>query len=250
MATLGIHGAEPAGGSASTPDRWASDGVLRTVGMWSALATATALVLGTLTYVLQGPWTGMAAYVRDFNSGELIWAVFFALIALFFAPTVASIHMATAGPRRLLSVTGLGFSLMYATICVATCVLQFTFVRYRINDASPAVLEPWASASPLSATFALDNIGFFLQGIATLCLAPLFGGDRITNSIRWLFIVNAIECFGLILLASFMGFGTKDRHALYLGTTVVWAAVLGTALVLVAVAFHRRLLTAIEGRKP
>lgn len=246
MATLLTEGGESTAGRTPTRNQWAPEEVLRTVGMWSALATATALALGALTYVLEGTWTGMATYVREFNNGELVVWVFFALIALFFVPTVVSIHMATPERQRIFSLTGLGFSLMYATICIATCVLQFTYVRYRIDDGNLAVLEPWASASPRSATFALDNLAFFLQGVATLCLAPLFGGNRITNSIRRLFIVNAIGCFVLILLASFMGFDTSGRHALYLGTTVVWAAILGAALVLVGLAFQRRLFPAVS----
>jgi len=57
------------------------------------------------------------------------------------------------------------------------------------------------------------------------------------------FVANGVGCLELILLASLLGFETAGRKALYLGLTVVWAAVLGTALVLVAVAFQRRLLT-------
>lgn len=250
MVTLGTDGVEPTAVVANAADRWAPDRVVRTVGMWSALATATTFVVAVITYVGEGRWTGMATYVRNFTNGKLIWAVFFALFALLFVPTVVAIHAATPERRRLFSVTGLGFSLMYATICVATCVLQFTYVRYRIHDGNLAVLEPWASASPRSATFALDNLAFFLQGVATLCLAPLFGGNRITNSIRWLFIVNAVGCLALILLASFMGFETPGQNTFYLALTVVWAAILGTALVFVAVAFHRRLLTAIHGQMP
>lgn len=247
MARLVTSGME--GGSApaeGAQDEWASDAVLRFAGTWSAVASAVALALGAGIYVLDGRWPGMAIYATRFNNAQLIVWVFFALLALFFVCTVVSIHAATPERRRLFSSAGLGFTLMYATICVSTCVLQFTYVRYRINDGDLAALEPWTSASTKSATFALDNVAFFLQGIATLCLAPLFGGTRITNAIRWLFVANGVGCLGLILLASFMGFETAASHALYLATTLVWAALLGAALILVAVAFHRGLLTRPE----
>ena len=243
MVTGAGEGLETASTCAPTAeDGWAPDEVLRSVGTGSALATAVALALGGVTFVLDGLWPGMTAYVADFgNTDLLVWASV-ALIALFFVPTVVSIHVATPGRRRLFSLTGLAFTLMYATICVATCVLQFTYVRYRIDDGNLAVLEPWTSASPRSATFALDNLAFFLQGIATLFLAPLFGGTRITNAIRRLFILNGAGSLVLILLAGFVGFETPGLNALYLATTAVWAAILGTALVLVGVAFQRRLL--------
>lgn len=64
----------------------------------------------------------------------------------------------------------------------------------------------------------------------------------INNTIRRLFIVNG-GCIALIRLASFMRFEIAVRNAIYLGVTFVWAAILGTALVLVAVAFQRRLIT-------
>jgi hypothetical protein len=107
-------------------------------------------------------------------------------------------------------------------------------------------LEPWVAASPNSVMFALDNLGFFLQGLATLFLAPLFGGRRITNAIRWLLVVNGVGTIGLIVLTGVMSFGSASGQALYRATTVVWAVVLTTALLLVARAFQRRLLPGLH----
>jgi hypothetical protein len=82
--------------------------VLRTVGIRSALATATTLILGALTFVLEGRWPGIASYVRDFDNTSMIVWVLFALIALFFVPTVAAIHIATPPSRRLSASPGSG----------------------------------------------------------------------------------------------------------------------------------------------
>jgi hypothetical protein len=46
----------------------------------------------------------------------------------------------------------------------------------------------------------------------------------------------------LVVMASVMGFETSSGQAIYLATTAAWAAVLATALVLVSIAFKRRLL--------
>ena len=120
-------------------------------------------------------------------------------------------------------------------ICGVSCALQFTFVRHHQILAGRLVgLEPWVAASPNSVMFALDKLGFFLQGLATLFLAPLFAGRRLTNTIRRLLVVNGIDTIGLIVLTGVMSFSSASGETLYRATTVVWAAVLTTALLLVA----------------
>jgi hypothetical protein len=83
----------------------------------------------------------------------------------------------------------------------------------------------------------------------TLFLAPLFGGRRITNAIRWLLVVNGIGTIGLIVLTGIMSFGSAGGQTLYRATTAVWAAILTTALLLVATAFQRRLLPGFDATK-
>jgi hypothetical protein len=219
-----------------------SEELARTLGMWSALGAAVVLAVGTILFVLSEQWTDLAAYAAGFNASKLTGWVLYFLLTLFFVPVVASIHALTPERLRLLSLTGLGFAVMYAAICAATCALQFTFVRHQILAGRLAGLEPWVAASPNSVMFALDNLGFFLQGIATLFLAPLFGGRRITNAIRWLLVVNGIGTIVLIALTGVMSFSSASGQTLYRASTVVWAALLTTALLLVARAFQRRLL--------
>lgn len=233
--------------SAATTRLPDSKELARTLGMWSSLAAAVVLALGTAVFALSERWTGLAAYAAGFNASKLIVWVLYFLLTLFFVPVVASIHAVTPERLRLLSLTALAFAVMYAAICGATCALQFTFVRHQILGGSSAGLEPWVSASPNSATFALDNLGFFLQGIATLFLAPLFGGRRLMNAIRWLFVVNGVGTIGLIVLTGVMSFGSASGQSLYRASTVLWAALLTTALLLVARAFQRRLLPAFHG---
>ncbi len=224
-----------------------SEELARTLGRWSSLAAALVLAVGTAAFALSARWTDLAAYAAGFDASKLIVWVLYFLLTLFFVPVVASIHAVTPERLRLLSLTALGFAVMYAAICGATCALQFTFVRHQILGGSLTGLEPWVSASPNSAMFALDNLAFFLQGIATLFLAPLFGGSRIMNAIRWLFVVNSILTIGLIVLTGVMSFGSAGGQTLYRASTVVWAALLTTALLLVAAAFQRRLLPGFHG---
>jgi hypothetical protein len=209
-------------GTTRLPD---SEELTRTLGMWSALAAAAALAVGTVVFVLSEQWTDLGAYAAGFNASKLIGWVLFFLLTLLFVPVVASIHVLTPLRWRAFSLTGLGFAVMYAAICGVSCALQFTFVRHQILAGRLVGLEPWVAASPNSVMFALDNLGFFLQGLATLFLAPLFGGRRI------------------------MPFGSASGQILYRATTVVWAAVLTTALLLVARAFQRRLLPGFNATK-
>jgi hypothetical protein len=226
-----------------------SEEFTRTLGMWSALAATAVLALGTVVFVLSEQWTELGAYAAGFNASKLIGWVLFFLLTLLFVPVVASIHVLTPQRWRAFSLTGLGFAVMYAAICGVSCALQFTFVRHQILAGRLVGLEPWVAASPNSVMFALDNLGFFLQGLATLFLAPLFGGRRIMNTIRWLLVVNGIGTIGLIVLTGVISFGSAGGQTLYRATTVVWAAVLTSALLLVAAAFQRRLLPGCWSRK-
>ncbi len=129
-----------------------SEDLARTLGMWSSLAAAVVLAVGTVVFVLSARWTDLAAYAAGFNDSKLIVWVLFFLLTLFFVVVVASIHAVTPERWRLLSSTGLAFTVMYAAICGITCALQFMFVRHRILGGSLTGLEPWVSASPNSAS--------------------------------------------------------------------------------------------------
>lgn len=236
--------------AAGTDDLQASEDLAATVGMWSSLAAGVVLGLSMVVFVLVGPWKDLGSYAAHAGDWKFIgiWVLFF-LLTVSFVPAVAAVHAVTPQRWRLLSLTAFGFAVMYAAICSANCVLQFSFVRQQLASGNLAGLEPWTSASPNSALFVTDNLGFFLQGIATLALAPLFGGSRLMNAIKWLFILNGVSAAAGLVLISVSSLASPSGQALYTVTVLVWGIVLAVALLLLAVAFRRRLLLGFHDRK-
>lgn len=221
-----------------------SDDLVAKVGAASSLASAGALALFLLLYAINGPWKDMPSYAvqaRGWLTISIFVLIF--LLTIFFVIAVATIHVITPERWKLLSLIALGFALMYAAICSANCFLQLSFVQQRIAaGADLGALEPWTSASPNSALFATDNLAFFLQGLATVALVPLFGGSRMMNTIKWLFVSNGVfNAIGLVVISA-LSMETSSGRILYFFMVLGWATVLGASLALLSVVFHRRLL--------
>jgi hypothetical protein len=109
---------------------------------------------------------------------------------------------------------------------------QLTVIR--LSPAGPASQDlarflPYSTGSVL---FALEILGWgFFLSLAALFVAPLFGGTRRQDAIRWLLIL-----FALFSLMSVIGFVTTTPMTA--GAFVAWGPILLALAVLLAAHFH------------
>jgi hypothetical protein len=155
------------------------------------------------------------------------------LLAPAFTALMVSIHSYATEDKKIWSLLGLSFTLIYAAMAAINYLVQLLPVWRSINHGETDGLAMFVLGNPHSMFWGLAYAYLFMN-MAMLFVAPVFSADRLENRIRQLFILNGIS--GVVTLAC----AFLDSPPLYLlGSLVFWCPVFTAAAVSVAVLFNR-----------
>lgn len=207
------------------------------LGFWSAVAIAVAFVLYTVAFVgilLTSPlfmWTNLEDYIfYTQHYGQSLQHLARFLMLLFgplFVVLLNCIHDTTLPDRRVLSRIALSFGIAFAVLSSINYFVQLSTVRLSLASGQTAGLEHIVQANPYSTITAINMLGWTLfLGLASLFVAPVFGGDWLARIIRGAFLLNGVFCLvggvGYVLEITALVFLTIN---LGLGVAVLVAAV-------------------------
>lgn len=173
------------------------------IGFWSSLLSAMLGVVLIITNIGIGitgqwpAWEGVQSYAAWFRSLRLnYFTVAFItsfLMVILFLKIMAALYSLAPPEKKILGMLGLSFTVVCATLASITYYTQLSIVPNSIASETVEELTRFIYHAPNSVVFAVDILGFFFLGIATLCTAPLFASERVERTIRWLFIAFGIE---------------------------------------------------------
>jgi len=162
-------------------------------GFWSAVLTA----LFSIGYI--APQIIFMVFFAPAKHWELTWLT---APSLFLAPSfvalMVSIHYFVRDERKIWSLAGLSFAIIYAVLVSAVYYVQLGLtiphmIRGQTEDIGLFILEQG------SLMITVDILGYGFQCLATLFVAFAFTGGRLQRWIRYLFIVNGMLVFPILL---------------------------------------------------
>ena len=142
---------------------------------------------------------------------------------------MACVHGYASDERKIFSLIGLSFAIIYATLISINYFIQLTFVRQSSFD-----VEIFAMDNPQSIMWVIEVLGYFFMGLSTLFAAPVFESGRIENLIKWLFVAN-----GILGILTPIGYGLSLPIQILLGGLIVWDIVMPISTALLAYLFRR-----------
>ena len=162
-----------------------SNKTLSRIGFWSAILTAAfsiAYIIPQLIFMFFV--TPSAKHV------ELTWLMAPSLLlAPSFVVLMVSIHYLIHEEKRIWSLIGLAFSIIYAVLVSITYYVQLgVAVPYMIEGRSDEIAVLVFEHG--SFLFAIGILGYGFQSLATLFVAFAFNHGKLEKWIRWLFIIN------------------------------------------------------------
>jgi hypothetical protein len=174
-------------------------------GFWSAVLAAGTFILFTICFVavfLNPPlfvWTNFADYATSAKQNQSIFKSLAQLSMLVFAPLyvimINSIHEVAPPAKKVATRLGLAFGLLFAALVGGFYFVQLSAVRLSVMKDQLAGLEQIVQANPYGMLSALNMLGWTLFfGLSSLFVAPAFAGSRLSNFIRWLFVINGVMC--------------------------------------------------------
>jgi hypothetical protein len=160
------------------------------------------------------------------------------VVSIFSAPAMvffwAILYIATPTEKKVFSLASLALIIIFATLTSINRYVSLTVVRQSYLLGKTEGLEWFLPYNWPSIMAAMEVLawGFFL-GLACLCLAPVFGAERLERAIFWTLLVSG----GLCLLAA-LGQVLNSVPLNLLGI-IAWGPGITLAFVLIALWFRR-----------
>jgi hypothetical protein len=202
--------------------------ITKQLGFWSSVYIA---VLGVIYLALLMIYFSTQGFVFppsqfvQLSGGIITILTVPGLIVLFTA-----IRYVNEGENKILGSLGITFITLFAAMVSINRFVQLTVIQQSAGSPDLARFLPYASGSVM---FALEMLGWgFFSSLAALSVAPLFHGDRVNNSIRWLFVAYAI-------FSSMAVIGYATNLPISLGGFIAWGPILTALAVLLAVYFRK-----------
>jgi hypothetical protein len=216
------------------------------IGLWSAILTVLcsagygiaviALLVSSLSIQSSSQaegWTGIESFIVAFTPIQMLPVIPSLFLAPAFTALMVSIHSYAAEDKKIWSLLGLAFTLIYATIATMNYMIQLLPVWRSINHGEMDGMAMFVGGNPHSIFWGLAYVYIFMN-LAMLFTAPVFGGNRLENRIRLLFILNGIS--GILTLTS----AFLDSVPFYLiGSLLIWCPIFTAATASVAVLFDK-----------
>jgi hypothetical protein len=184
------------------------------LGFWSA-ATATLLV-------------AVAGITATASIQPFATVVGFLLTSSFLV-VMACIHSYASEERKVFSLVGLSFAIIYATLISVNYFIQLTFVRQTAFDVSV-----FDMANNQSMMWVIEVLGYFFMGLSTLFAAPVFGSSKVESLVKWLFVAN-----GILGILTPIAYALSLPMEILLGGLILWDIVMPLATASLAYLFRR-----------
>jgi hypothetical protein len=182
------------------------------LGFWSAVAATLLVTIAGIT---------ATASIQPFAT------IMGFLLTLSFLILMACIHCYAPEEKRVFSLVGLSFAIIYAVLISINYFIQLTFVNQGTFDASI-----FSMTNTHSMMWVIEVLGYFFLGLATLFAAPVFGSSRTEKAIKLLFVTN-----GFLGIMTPIGYGLNFPIEILLGGLIVWDIIMPISTGLLAYLF-------------
>jgi hypothetical protein len=182
------------------------------LGFWSAIAATLLVTIAGITA------TGS---IQPFAT------IMGFLLTLSFLIVMACIHCYAPEEKRVFSLVGFSFAIIYAVLISVNYFIQLTFVNQSTFD-----VTIFSMTNTHSMMWVIEVLGYFFMGLATLFAAPVFGSSRTEKAIKWFFVTN-----GILGILTPIGYGLNFPIEILLGGLVVWDIIMPLSTALLAYLF-------------
>jgi len=183
------------------------------LGFWSAIAATVILAIAgiTATAAIQ-PFATLVGFLATCS----------------FLIVMSCVHSYAPEERKVFSLIGLSFAIIYATLISTNYFIQLTFVNQTTYDASM-----FDMTNTQSMMMVLEVLGYCFMGVATLFAAPALGSTKAEKVAKWLFVVN-----GILGILTPIGYVTLPIEILFVGL-IGWDIIMPISTAALAYLFYQ-----------
>jgi drug/metabolite transporter (DMT)-like permease len=158
------------------------------------------------------------------------------LMAPVFVVLMACVHYYASLDKKIFSLIGLGFALIYATIITADYFILWTVTLPSIIRAETADLSLLSMYNSHGIFVSLESLAYLVMSLALLFVAPVFEGGKIERTLRWIFIIGFILAIGSLVGVYLMNYDIVIFEIAIIG---IYCPLLVISGVLIGIIFRR-----------
>jgi len=215
---------------------------VKRIGFWAAVLT-TVLASAFITMGMFGSSTwdtypGMVNYIWT-TIKTIDYALFIPgfLLAPVFVVLMACIHYYASIEKKIFSLIGLAFALIYATIITADYFILWTVVLPSTIRGETIGLSLFSLYNPHGIFISLESIAYLMMSLALLLIAPIFENGKKELALRWIFIAGFILAVGSLIGIYLFNY---DIVIFEIAVIAIYCPVLIISGILLATIFRRK----------
>jgi hypothetical protein len=169
----------------------------------TALITLGTFVIAVFTPPLSGPLCTGSCFSYPFTGIEsrfprdYYWMAPAILTYLLYLILIACVDSSAPRDKKIFSRLGLIFAAISSTLLITDYFLQLTVIQPSLLSGETDGVAMLSQFNSHGIFIALEELGYLLMSIASLFLAFVFSGDRLSRSIRWTLVLT----FALTMIA-------------------------------------------------
>jgi hypothetical protein len=181
------------------------------VGFWAALLTAVLaaafIVMGMFGSSSWDYYPGMVNYIWTFiKTIDYVLFIPAFLLAPVFVVLMACIHYHASLEKKLFSLIGLAFALIYASIITTDYFILWTVTLPSIIAAETTNLSLFSLYNPHGVFVSLESLAYLIMSLSLLFIAPVLEGGKIERLLKLIFIIGFILAIGSLIGVFLMGY--------------------------------------------
>jgi hypothetical protein len=211
------------------------------LGFWTAILTAV-LAAAFITMGMFGSsswdsYPGMVNYVWSYIKAiDYVLFIPAFLLAPVFVVLMGCIHYYNSYEKKIFSLIGMAFALIYATVITADYFILWTVTLPSIINAQTADLSLLSMYNPHGIFVALESLAYLMMSVALLCIAPVFEGGKIERILRWIFIAGFVLAIGSLFGITLMKY---DIVMFEIAIITIYCPLLIISGILLSIIFRR-----------
>jgi hypothetical protein len=149
---------------------------------------------------------------------------------------MACIHYYASLDKKIFSLIGLGFALIYTTMITTDYFILWSVTLPSIIRGETASLSLLSMYNPHGIFVALESVAYLMMSVALLSIAPVFEGGKIELALRWIFIIGFILAIGSLVGVYLMNYDIVIFEIAIIG---IYCPLLVISGVLIGIIFRR-----------
>jgi len=186
---------------------------------------------------IEYPYTDtLSHYPKDY-----IWMYLALPLILSYLINFIAIHSTSEPDKKTFGRIGLSFAAMASVILLGCYFVQFTVIPASLSNGETDGIALLTQYNPHGIFIALEELGYLLMSTSFLFIAFTFTkGDRLRNSIRWIYIVAFILSMVAFFVVMFKYGFRRDYRFEVMVISIDWLVLVVNGI-LSAVIFNRTL---------